>query len=74
MSGHFTTAIATCKVQMALFRFLGLRKEVPDDGMSMSEREFSRLDVLSDLAVGRITVGDACDLLGLRRRQVFKLG
>jgi hypothetical protein len=37
----------------------------------MSEREFSRLDVLSDLDSGRIRVDEACDLLGLKRRQVF---
>src|SRR4029077_8546214 len=41
--------------------------------VSMSEREFSRLDVLSDLDGGRIRVGDACGLLGLKRRQVFRL-
>ena len=41
--------------------------------VSMSEREFSRLDVLSDLDAGRIRIGDACDLLGLKRRQVFRL-
>ena len=41
--------------------------------VSMSEREFSRLDVLSDLDSGRIRVGEACDLLGLKRRQVFRL-
>jgi hypothetical protein len=41
--------------------------------VSMSEREFSRLDVLSDLDARRIRIGDACDLLGLKRRQVFRL-
>ena len=41
--------------------------------VSMSVREFSRLDVLSDLDGGRIRVGDACELLGLKRRQVFRL-
>ena len=41
--------------------------------VSMSEREFSRLDVLSDMDSGRIRVGEACDLLGLKRRQVFRL-
>jgi hypothetical protein len=30
--------------------------------VSMSEREFSRLDVLSDLDSGRIRVGEACDV------------
>ena len=40
--------------------------------VSMSEREFSRLDVLSDLDAGRIRIGDACDLL-VKRRQVFRL-
>src|SRR5580765_8231479 len=41
--------------------------------VSMSEREFSRLDVLSDLDGGGIRVGDACELLGLKRRQAFRL-
>lgn len=38
---------------------------------SMSGKEFSRLDVLLDVEAGRLAIDDACDLMGLRRRQVF---
>ena len=41
--------------------------------VSMSEQEFSRLDVLLDLAAGRLTVREVCAVLDLRRRQVFRL-
>ena len=41
--------------------------------VSMSAKEFSRLDVLMDFAAGRMTVREACGLLRLRRRQVFRL-
>ena len=41
--------------------------------VSMSAKEFSRLDVLMDLEARRITVRDACGLLRLKRRQVFRL-
>src|SRR5215211_3097707 len=41
--------------------------------VSMSDKEFSRLDVLLDLEAGRITIQDAGDRMGLRRRQVFRL-
>ena len=41
--------------------------------VSMSAKEFSRLDVLMDLEARRMTVRDACDLLRLKRRQVFRL-
>lgn len=41
--------------------------------VSMSEREFARLDVLLNLEAGRIRVADAGALLGLKRRQVFRL-
>jgi hypothetical protein len=37
----------------------------------MSKQEFSRLDVL--LRVQSMRVSDACVLIGLRRRQVFRL-
>ena len=40
---------------------------------SMSGKEFSRLDVLLDVEAGRLAIDDACDLMGLRRRQVFRL-
>ena len=41
--------------------------------VSMSKREFLRLQVLVDLQSGRIRVEDAAQLMGLRRRQVFRL-
>ncbi len=41
--------------------------------VSMSAKEFSRLDVLLDLEARRMTVRDACGLLRLKRRQVFRL-
>jgi hypothetical protein len=41
--------------------------------VSMSKREFSRLEVLLRVQSGRLRVADACELTGLRRRQVFRL-
>jgi Winged helix-turn helix len=41
--------------------------------VSMSDKEFSRLDVLLDLEAGRLTIQDAGERMGLRRRQVFRL-
>lgn len=41
--------------------------------VSMSDREVDRLDVLSDVRSGRLRVCDACELLSLKRRQVFRL-
>lgn len=41
--------------------------------VSMSDREVDRLQVLSDVRSGRIRVSDACGLLSLKRRQVFRL-
>jgi Helix-turn-helix domain len=41
--------------------------------LSMSKQEFSRLDVLLRFQSGRLRVEDACALIGLRRRQVFRL-
>ncbi len=41
--------------------------------VTMSEREFSRLDVLLDLDGGRITAEEAGQLMRLRRSQVFRL-
>jgi hypothetical protein len=40
--------------------------------LSMSKQEFSRLDVLLRVQSGRLHVADACALIGLRRRQVFR--
>src|SRR5437870_11378156 len=39
----------------------------------MSEQEFSRLEVLLRVQSGRLRVTDACVLIGLQRRQVFRL-
>jgi hypothetical protein len=39
----------------------------------MSRTEIDRMSVLRDLAAGRIKVADASTLMGLGRRQVFRL-
>src|SRR6266404_9215412 len=39
----------------------------------MSKLEFSRLEVLLRVQSGRLRVSDACVLIGLQRRQVFRL-
>jgi hypothetical protein len=39
----------------------------------MSKQEFVRLEVLLGVQSGRLRVADACALIGLRRRQVFRL-
>src|SRR5205814_9611855 len=39
----------------------------------MSKQEFSRLDVLLRVQSGRLRVTDARGLIGLQRRQVFRL-
>jgi hypothetical protein len=41
--------------------------------LSMSKQELSRLEVLLRVQSGRLRVADACELIGLRRRQVFRL-
>jgi winged helix-turn helix protein len=41
--------------------------------VSMSKQEFSRLEVLLRVQSGRLRVSDACVLIGLQRRQVFRL-
>ena len=41
--------------------------------LSMSKQEFNRLDVLLRVQSGRLRVADACALIGLHRRQVFRL-
>ena len=41
--------------------------------VSMSKQEFSRLEVLLRVQSGRLRVSDACALIGLRRRQIFRL-
>src|SRR4051812_23912803 len=41
--------------------------------VSMSKKEFDRLEVLLGVRSSRLRVADACELLGLKRRQVFRL-
>lgn len=41
--------------------------------VSMSDREFDRLSVLSEVRSGRLRISDACPLLGVQRRQAFRL-
>jgi hypothetical protein len=41
--------------------------------LSMSKQEFSRLDMLLWVQSGGLRVSDACVLIGLQRRQVFRL-
>jgi hypothetical protein len=41
--------------------------------VSMSKQEFGRLEVLLRVQSGRLRVSDACVLIGLQRRQVFRL-
>ena len=41
--------------------------------VSMSKKEFDRLEVLLGVQSGRLRIADACELLGLKRRQVFRL-
>ena len=41
--------------------------------ISMSKREFDRLEVLLGVQSGRLRVADVCTLTGLSRRQVFRL-
>jgi hypothetical protein len=41
--------------------------------LSMSKQEFNCLDVLLRVQSGHLRVSDACVLIGLQRRQVFRL-
>jgi hypothetical protein len=41
--------------------------------VTMSEKEFGRVRALQELTAGRLTVGEVASLLGLSRRQVFRL-
>jgi hypothetical protein len=41
--------------------------------VSMSKKEFDRLEVLLGVQSGRLRVADACELLSLKRRQDFRL-
>jgi hypothetical protein len=39
----------------------------------MSKKEFDRLAVLMRVQSGRLRVADACEILSLKRRQVFSV-
>src|SRR6195952_357257 len=41
--------------------------------VSMSKQEFSRLEVLLRVQSGQLRIDDGCALIGLKRRQVFRL-
>jgi hypothetical protein len=41
--------------------------------LAMSKQEFRRLDVLLRVQSGGLRINDACVLIGLQRRQVFRL-
>ena len=41
--------------------------------VSMSKQEFGRLEVLLRVQSGSLRIADACELIGLHRRQVFRL-
>jgi hypothetical protein len=61
-----------CNIEMTPPRVLGSRG-CAVTVVSMSKQEFSRLDVLLRVRSGRLRVSDACVLIGLQRRQVFRL-
>ena len=61
-----------CKVDVVLRGIRG----APGRAMplvSMSKKEFDRLEVLLGVQSGRLRVAGACDLLSLKRRRVFWL-
>ena len=60
-------------VQMALYGLLGWLEVVPNDGGVYERQGVSRLDILLGVEAGRIAIRDACGLMGVRRRQVFRL-
>jgi hypothetical protein len=41
--------------------------------VSTSAKELSRLDVLLDIEASRLSIREACALMGLQRRQVLRL-
>src|SRR3978361_1080657 len=61
-----------CKIEMTLPGFWGPGRWVMTV-LSMSKQEFNRLDVLLRVQSGRLRVVDAWALMGLHRRQVFRL-
>jgi hypothetical protein len=60
-----------CNIEVTLPRVLGSPGWAVAV-LSMSKQEFSRLEVLLRVQSGRLRVGDACVLIGLQRRQVFR--
>jgi hypothetical protein len=60
------------KIEVTLPRVVGSRG-CTVAVLSISKREFSRLDVLPRVQSGGLRVSDACVLIGLQRRQVFRL-
>ena len=61
-----------CKVEVTLPGFWG-PGGCAVAVVSMSKQEFSRLEVLLRVQSGHLRVADACELIGLHRRQVFRL-
>src|SRR5258705_13770401 len=61
-----------CKIEAPLPRVLGPGR-CAVAVVSMSKQEVSRLDVLLRGQSGRLRVRDARGLIGLQRRQVFRL-
>jgi len=61
-----------CKVEVTLSRVLGSR-EVRRGGGVDERAGIQRLEVLLRVQSGRLRVTDACVLIGLQRRQVFRL-
>jgi winged helix-turn helix protein len=59
-----------CKVEVTLPRVPGRCAAAV---VSMSKQEFSRLDMLLRVQSGRLRVTTACMLIGLQRRQVFRM-
>src|SRR5215469_1182294 len=61
-----------CKIEVTLPRVVGARG-CAVAVLSMSKQEFSRLEVLLRVQSGGLRISDACVLIGLQRRQLFRL-
>jgi hypothetical protein len=61
-----------CKIEVTHARVLGPGR-CAVAVLSMSKQEFSRLDVLLRVQSGRLRISDAGVLIGLQRRQVFRM-
>jgi hypothetical protein len=61
-----------CNIEVTLPRVLG-SGGCTVSVLSMSKQEFSRPDVLLRVQSGSLRISDACVLIGLQRRQVFRL-